>query len=68
MPAHGAETERLDPCSEGLDRALPANLLISLSQETIGGEIVDRDWNHQPFDSRGGFGDGNTSKKYLQRN
>ena len=32
---------------EGLDRALPANLRISLSKEAVGGEIVDRDRNHQ---------------------
>ena len=26
---------------------------IGLSKQTIGGEIVDRDRNHEPFDSRG---------------
>ena len=35
------------------DRALPAHLRISLSKETIGGEIVDRDRDHEPVDSRG---------------
>jgi hypothetical protein len=36
------------PCSEGLDRALPADLRMSLSKETIGDEIVDRDRDHEP--------------------
>ena len=52
----GGDGESCDvvlPCSEGLDRALPADLRIILSKETIGGEIVDRDGNHKPFDSRG---------------
>src|SRR5258706_2948511 len=35
-------------CREGLDRALPTNLRISLSKETIGREIVDRDGDHKP--------------------
>src|SRR6266550_3407503 len=35
-------------CREGLDRALPANLRISLSKETIRREIVDRHRNHEP--------------------
>ena len=38
------------PCREGLDRALPADLRMHLSKETIGGEIVDRDRDHIPFD------------------
>src|SRR5258708_4064390 len=36
------------PCREGLDRALPANLRMMLSEETIGLEIVDRDRDHEP--------------------
>ena len=35
-------------CREGLDRALPAHLRMSLSEETVGGEIVDRDGDHEP--------------------
>jgi hypothetical protein len=34
-------------CREGLDRARPANLRISLSKEAIGREIVDRDRDHE---------------------
>ena len=52
----GGDGESCDvvlPCRECLDRALPANLRMSLSKETIGGEIVDRDRDHEPFDSRG---------------
>ena len=36
------------PRREGLDRALPARLRIGLAQEPVGGEIVDRDGNHEP--------------------
>ena len=36
------------PRGEGLDRALPADLRMSLSKETIGGEIVDGDRDHEP--------------------
>ena len=47
----GGDGESCDvvlPCRERLDRALPADLRISLSKETIGGEIVDRDRDHEP--------------------
>src|SRR5438874_344649 len=47
----GSDGESCDvvlPCREGLDRALPANLRMSVSKETIGGEIVDRDRDHEP--------------------
>src|SRR6266850_7772727 len=57
----GGDGESCDvvlPCREGLHRALPAHLPIdlsrrsrwrrrSLSKETIGGEIVDRERNHK---------------------
>ena len=51
----GGDGESCDvvlPCSERLDRALPAHLRIrrSLSKETIGGEIVDRHRNHESAD------------------
>ena len=52
----GGDGESCDvvlPCGERLDRALPAHLRMSLFKETIGGEIVDRDRDHEPFDSRG---------------
>src|SRR5262245_47082668 len=39
------------PCREGLYRALPAHGPISLSKESIGGEIVDRDRDHETADS-----------------
>ena len=48
----GGDGESCDvvlPCREGLDRALPAHLRMSLSKETIGGEIVDRDRDHEPL-------------------
>src|SRR6266508_6112934 len=41
----GGDGESCDvvlPCREGLDRALPADLRMILSEETIGGRIVDR--------------------------
>ena len=47
----GGDGESCDvvlPCGERLDRALPAHLRMSLSKETIGGEIVDRDRDHEP--------------------
>src|SRR5437667_349309 len=55
----GSDGETRDlvfPCREGLDRALPAHLMdLSrrsrrriLSEETIGGEIVDRHGDHKP--------------------
>ena len=42
------------PCRERLDGALPANLRMSLSKEAIGGEIVDRDRDHEPTGVRRG--------------
>ena len=51
----GGDGESCDvvlPCRERLDRALPAHLRMSLSEEAIGGEIVNRDRDHEPVDSR----------------
>src|SRR5258705_6432826 len=44
----GKSCDVVFPCREGLDRALPANLRISLFKETIGREIVDGDRDHKP--------------------
>src|SRR6266542_187056 len=46
----GGDGESCDlvlPCSERLDRALPANLRMILPEETIGGEIVGGDRNQE---------------------
>src|SRR6266545_7134973 len=47
----GGDGESCDvvlPCREGLDRALPADLRMILSEDTIGGKIVDRDRDYEP--------------------
>src|SRR5258708_1355312 len=44
----GESSDVVFPCGERLDRALPANLQMSLSKETISDQIVDRDRNHEP--------------------
>ena len=47
----GGDRESRDvvfPRHDGLERALPTELRISLSKETIGFEIVDRDRDHEP--------------------
>src|SRR6188768_248789 len=46
--SHGESCDLVLLCSERRDRALPANLRVSVSKETIGGEIVDRDGDHEP--------------------
>ena len=36
------------PCCQRFDRTLPANGWMSLPKESVGGEIVDRDRDHEP--------------------
>src|SRR5258708_33344570 len=50
-PLVGGDGEPYDvvlPCGERLDRALPASLRMMISEQIIGGEIVDRDRDHEP--------------------
>src|SRR5262245_60525842 len=47
----GRDSQTFDlvlPGRQGLDRTLPARLRMSLAEEAIGSEIVDRDRNHEP--------------------
>ena len=47
----GESCDAVLQCGEGLDRTLPAHVRIGLSQDSIGGEIVDRDRDHEEFDA-----------------
>ena len=48
----GKSADVVFPCGEGLDRPFPGCLRMCLFKEAIGGEIIDRDRDHEPFDSR----------------